>query len=67
MDDSWAKVYSSEGSFNAELVKQLLGENDIDAVIMNKKGYPYNIGEVEVYVKRESFTRSLELIVQHDL
>jgi hypothetical protein len=67
MNDSWIKVYTSTDFFKSELVRQFLVDNEIEAVILDKKGYPYNIGPVEVYVQPEVSDRALELITQNDL
>ena len=67
MNDSWVKVYSSTDFFKSEMVKQFLVDNEIEAVILNKQGYPYNIGQVEVYVQPGLSQQALELIGQHNL
>ena len=67
MNEDWSKIYTSPDFFKSELVRQFLIDNEVEAVIMNKQGYPYVIGEVEVYVKPEDSTKALELIVQNNL
>lgn len=64
MDDSWVKVYTSSDFFKSEMVRQFLIENDIEAVILNKQGYPYNIGEIEVYVQPAIAPKAKELITE---
>ncbi len=67
MNDSWVKIFTSSDFFKSEMVRQVLIDNEIDAVILNKQGYPYNIGQVEVYVSPDQFQPALELIVKNDL
>ena len=67
MNDSWVKIFTSSDFFKSEMVRQVLIENEIDAVILNKQGYPYNIGQVEVYVQPDHFQPAIELIVKNDL
>jgi hypothetical protein len=67
MNDSWVKIYTSADFFKSEMVRQVLIDHEIDAVILNKQGYPYNIGQVEVYVQPDLFQSALELIVKNDL
>ena len=67
MNDSWIKVYTSSDFFKSELVRQFLVDNDIEAVILDKKGYPYLIGEVEVFVQPEHSKNASELIAQNNL
>ncbi|HEY0055569.1 MAG TPA: DUF2007 domain-containing protein [Pedobacter sp.] len=67
MNDSWVKIFTSSDFFKSEMVRQVLIDNEIEAVILNKQGYPYNIGQVEVYVPPDHFQPALELIVKNDL
>ena len=67
MNEDWNKVYTSSDFFKSELVRQFLVEHEIEAVILNKQGYPYQIGEVEVYVNPAVFQEAVELIGKNDL
>jgi len=67
MEQNWAKIYTSSDFFKSEMVRQALVENGIDAVIMNKQGFPYNIGEVEVYINQDFFQEALEIIIKNEL
>jgi hypothetical protein len=51
MENNWVKVYTTQDAITAEIIKQGLVENDIAAVIMNKKDSSYqNFGLVDVMV-----------------
>jgi len=51
MEKDWTLVYTVDKSYKAQLVQELLKENDIVGVIMNKKDTSYvTVGEFEVYV-----------------
>lgn len=67
MNSEWVKVYTSTDNFKSELVKQVLIENEIDAVLIDKQGFPYRIGEVEVYVHQDNFQRAGEIIVNSEI
>ena len=67
MDDSWVKVYTSSDFFKSEMIRQFLVENEIEAVILNKQGYPYNIGEIEVYVQPTLVQQAKELIAKSEI
>lgn len=68
MNDSWVKVYFSRDLYRSELVKQFLVDNEIDAVLLNKQGYPYNtLGDAEVYVSLQQSQKALELITKNEL
>jgi hypothetical protein len=62
MQKDWIKVYRSTDFYKSELLRQALIENQIEAVLVNKQGYPYNIGEVEVYVHNLNFDKAMEII-----
>lgn len=67
MTEGWVKVYTSADFFKSELVRQLLTENEIEAVILNKQGYPYNIGQVEVYVQPNLAQQATDIIEQNEI
>lgn len=67
MESNWVKVYTTENPVTAEIIKQGLIENDIAAVIMNKKDSSYQtFGIIEVLVNKkdveqaESYIKSTE-------
>lgn len=53
MEDHWIKIYSTSEFYRAELVKQLLFEHDIPAVIMNKQDSSYRFGHIEVWTHED--------------
>lgn len=67
MTNDWIKVFTSTDAMKAELVKQVLIENNIEAVILNKQGHPYPIGEVEVYVQPEHASEANAIVGQSDI
>lgn len=67
MKQNWIKIYTSNDFYKSELVKQALIDNEIDAVIMNKQGFPYQIGEVEVYINGLHFQQAIEIIIKNEL
>ena len=67
MEAGWIKLYTSSDFFKSELVRQVLIDHEIEAVILNKQGFPYQIGEVEVYIHENNFQRALEIIIQNEL
>lgn len=67
MSNSWVKIYTSPDFFKSEIVKQILIDHEIEAVILNKKGYPYAVGEVEVHILEQDFQRAIEIIIRSEL
>ena len=59
----WIKIYETQSQSNAEIIKGVLEENEIDAVIMNKKDSAIQtFGQIEVYVKPADENGAIELI-----
>ena len=67
MNPDWVKIYTSHDFYKSELVRQALIDNEIEAVIINKQGFPYQIGEVEVYIKDSCFQKAIEVIIKNEL
>ena len=62
MSEEWTSVYSTNLLYHAELVKHLLSDNMITAVIMNQKDSAYNFGSVDVYVKPVNVVKAKHII-----
>jgi hypothetical protein len=63
MEDNWTSIYSTDKPWQAEIAKQILLENDIDSVIINRKDSSYlTFGEAEVYVSKDNAEKSKELL-----
>jgi len=63
MEDNWISIYSSDQTWLAEIARQVLEENGIESVVMNKRDSSYLVfGEVEVYVSQENAEKSKELL-----
>ncbi len=67
MEAGWIKIYTSADFFKSELVRQVLIENEIEAITMNKQGFPYRLGEVEIYIHEDNFQKALEIIIKNEL
>ncbi len=67
MEAGWVKIYTSADFFKSELVRQVLIDHEIEAIIINKQGFPYRIGEIEVYIHKDDFQKALEIIVKNEL
>lgn len=54
MEKDWVLVYSVSKSYQSELCLELLEENGITGVVINKKDTSYvSFGEFEIYVPGE--------------
>ena len=60
--ENWVCVYTANQVYKAEAVKELLAEENIEAVVVNKKDSMYLFGEVELFVQPEDENLATELI-----
>ncbi|MFT6960304.1 MAG: hypothetical protein ACJAWV_000001 [Flammeovirgaceae bacterium] len=59
----WKKVFSSSNHFQASLVQQVLENNELQAILLNKKDSAYGVfGEVEIYVSKKNVMQALKII-----
>lgn len=63
---NWTVVFSTVSRHEAEIVKGLLENHDIQAVVMDvgPSAYP-PLGETQVYVERDHVVRALYLVRKH--
>jgi hypothetical protein len=62
MDDNWITVYSTNQLYKAELVKELLFDNQVTAFVLNQQDSTYLFGEIEVCVKQGDVIRAKYII-----
>ncbi len=59
----WEKVFDTDKRYQAEIVKDVLMEKGITAVVINKKDSSYLVfGRCEVHVAREDVLRAINMI-----
>ena len=57
------KLFSTENPNKAEIIKQMLEENDINVVLLNKQDSSYNMfGTIELYVEEVNIVSANSLI-----
>jgi hypothetical protein len=62
-EEAWEMIFSSTLMYRVELLKELLENEDIPAVIMNKKDSSYlAFGEVELYTLRDDVLRAKQIV-----
>ena len=62
MEEHLVHIYSTGQPYTAELVKQMLIDNNIGTFLVNKQDSTYKFGEVELYVNRDDVIRAKMLI-----
>ncbi len=48
--------------FRIEMIRQILAEHDIDAVVMNKQDSSYRFGQIELYTHQDREADALQVI-----
>ncbi len=66
-NDDWISVYSTDMLYKAEIVKQVLSDNNIMAFVLNKRDSFYQFGDIEVYVKPGNVMRAKYIVNKIEL
>jgi hypothetical protein len=67
MEKGWVLAYTTNKMFDAELLKRVLGDHDIESVIINKMDSTYrSFGDIEVYVRQDQIIRAKMLAKEFD-
>ena len=68
MEKDWIKIFTSSDFYRSEIVKQVLIENQIDAVLLNKQDSSYrSFGQIEVYIHQEDFSKAVEIMALNQI
>ena len=62
MEKNWVLIYSTGKAFEAELLKDVLGNNDIISDIINKQDSSYLFGDIEVFVQKENEEKARAIV-----
>jgi hypothetical protein len=59
---AFQKIFEDNQQIRVEIVKGVLGEHDIEAVIMSKKDRNHHFGYYEVHVSQDDVLRAIKII-----
>lgn len=62
MEENWSLAYSTGKLYEAEILKEVLWDNGIDAFIVNKQDSFYHFGDIEVFVKPDDIMRAKVIV-----
>ena len=60
--NDWVVIFETGQLYRAELVKSLLNDNNVEAVILNQKDSSFKIGAIEDMVKKEDKGKAAAII-----
>jgi hypothetical protein len=63
MDKKHCLVYTCNKQYEAEILKEILAENDIESFLINKQDSSYLIGDIEIYVQPDDVMKA-KLIIE---
>jgi len=66
MEKDWTKIRTYTNAIEAEIVRQMLVEHEIPAVVLNKQDSSYHFGKLELYVSEENKGTALALLEESD-
>mgnify|MGYP000613309111 CR=1 FL=1 len=63
MEEGWKEVYSTVKEYKAEMAKDLLANEGINAVVMNQKDTAYRaFGDFRLFVDKQDVAQALILL-----
>ncbi len=66
MEKNWRKIYSTTELYKAQIIKEILDEEDIEVVYINKKDSTYgSFGDVEIYVHVDKVLPAKNMLLKH--
>lgn len=64
--NDWITIFETNQLYQAEMVKDILGDKNIEAVILNQKDSSFKIGIIEVMVRNEDKEKAAEIVKSID-
>tara|TARA_B100001758_G_C18416862_1_gene620784 strand:+ start:14287 stop:14505 length:219 start_codon:yes stop_codon:yes gene_type:complete len=67
MNKNWTKIFSSNNPIQIEIIKQMLEENNLSPVILNKQDSSYNMfGTIDLYILEKDHKKALKLLKENN-
>lgn len=68
MEKNWVRIFKTFNYYQAEMVKQVLTENEIDSVLLNKQDSSHRtFGDIEVYIHQQDFSNAIEIMILNQI
>ena len=68
MEKNWVRIFITFKYYQAEIVKQVLIENQIESVVLNKQDSSHRtFGEIEVYIHQQDFSNAIEVMILNQI
>ncbi len=66
MSTDQVQIYAVGNPYQAELIRQMLMNSNIQAFIINKQDSAYKFGDIELYVHKDDIIRAKKLIEEFE-
>jgi hypothetical protein len=66
MLENWEVIYTTNKLYEAEMVRNIMEDHDMECVLMNKQDSAYGFGEIQVYVPVENVLAAKQLILEFE-
>lgn len=60
--NDWTAIFETDQFYRAELIKSILCDNHIEAVILNQKDSSYKFGTIKVMVPQQEVQKAVDLL-----
>lgn len=68
MEKNWVRIFKTFNYYQAEIVKQMLIENQIESVLLNKQDSSHRtFGDIEVYIHQQDFSSAIEVMILNQI
>lgn len=68
MEKNWIKFFTSANFYQAEIIKHVLTEHDIDTVMLNKQDSAHRtFGQIEIYIHKDNFSEAVEIMILNQI
>ena len=58
----WQKIFEDSTNYRAEMVKDILLDHELEAVVVNKKDNAYQLGNFEVHVPPDHVLKAIKIV-----
>ncbi|MBD1421117.1 putative signal transducing protein [Sphingobacterium chuzhouense] len=66
MEKGWIKIQTYTDAIRGEIDKQMLDENGIPAVLLNKQDSSFMFGKIDLFVNENDFEQAQRLIQENE-
>ena len=66
MDKDWRLVYSTDKSYEAEMIRGFLESAGLAPIVLNRRDSSFLLGDIDIYVSPEQEEQALSIIKNTD-